>query len=349
MIPSAYLILNTRREKKDGKFPAKIRVVHQRVPYELRTGIDLTEIEFEQILSERAPKALKEAKIKLDGFKAKVDRILKDMDIFTFRKLSDAYYGTVKEATDIYPFFEQYIADLNVEDRLKTATGYQTAMNSFKKYDKKVGFYEITPSWLAGYSRWMKEPEQGNSDTTIGIYTRYMRSIFNYAISLGVIKKDEHYPFGKRKFVIPASRNVKKALTIEQVSKISKYETIPGTPEDKARDFWMISYFCNGINFKDLALLKNKDFADGIVRFVRAKTKNTTKADQSVITCYPGDRGTLLIEKWRVKQRESEKFLFDILNENDDIRMQQEKIDQFIKTTNKYMKRISTDLELENQ
>ena len=48
-----------------------------------------------------------------------------------------------------------------------------------------------------------------------------------------------------------------------------------------------------------------------------------------------------------MKQRESEKFLFDILNENDDIRMQQEKIHQFIKTTNKYMKRISTDLELD--
>ena len=87
MIPSAYLILNTRRKKKNGKYPVKIRVVSQRVPYELKTGIDLTEVEFEEILSGRAPKALKEAKIKLDGFKAKVDRILKDMDIFTFQKL----------------------------------------------------------------------------------------------------------------------------------------------------------------------------------------------------------------------------------------------------------------------
>lgn len=119
MIPSAYLILNTRKKKKNGKYPVKIRVVFQRVPYELRTGIDLTEIEFEQILAERAPKAFKEDKIKLDGFKAKVDGILKDMDVFTFQKLSDAYYGMVKEATDIYPFFEQYISDLKVEDRLK--------------------------------------------------------------------------------------------------------------------------------------------------------------------------------------------------------------------------------------
>jgi len=36
---------------------------------------------------------------------------------------------------------------------------------------------------------------------------------------LGVIKKDETYPFGKRKYIIPASRNVKKALSLQEVIK----------------------------------------------------------------------------------------------------------------------------------
>lgn len=80
---------------------------------------------------------------------------------------------------------------------------------------------------------------------SISMYVRTLRSIFNYAISLGVIRKDESYPFGKRKYVIPASRNIKKALSITEVSKIHNYKTLPGTSEDKARDFWIFSYLCN--------------------------------------------------------------------------------------------------------
>lgn len=222
-------------------------------------------------------------------------------------------------------------------------------MNSFKKFDKKVGFYEVTSEWMNRYYRWMQEPEQGNSDTTVGIYTRYMRSIFNYAISQGVINKHEHYPFGKRRFVIPASRNIKKALTLAEVSKINNYEAIPGAPDDKARDFWMFSYLCNGINFKDIAQLKNRNLEGDMLKFVRAKTKNTTKANQSVISSYLNTPAKVILEKWRKEQHGPEDYVFDILAEGDDSRAQQDKIDQFIKTTNKYMKRISASLELNKE
>ena len=349
MIPTVHLQLITRRKKKDNTYPVKIRVVYQRLYHDYRTGIDLTEESFKNAMVEKYKEPSRKTRIKLDALKVKADKIIENLKPFTFQKFEKEFYGRVKDAADIYPFFEQYITDLKEHDRLKTASGYQTAMNSFKKYDKKVGFYEITTSWLDAYSRWMKEEDQGNSDTTIGIYTRYMRSIFNYAISLGVLKRDEHYPFGKRRFVIPASRNIKKALTLAEVSKINSYEAIPGGQEDKARDFWMFSYLCNGINFKDIAQLKNKNVEGDILKFVRAKTKNTTKANQSVISTYLSAPAKVILEKWRVNQQGPEDYVFDILAEGDDSRAQQDKIDQFIKTTNKYMKRISASLELNKE
>jgi integrase/recombinase XerD len=98
----------------------------------------------------------------------------------------------------------------------------------------------------------------GNTKTTVGIYTRNLRSIYNYGISKNVIKKDENYPFGKRKYVIPSGSNKKKALSQNEVSLIYNYQTTANSPEDKAKDFWIFSYLCNGINFKDIALMKVK-------------------------------------------------------------------------------------------
>jgi integrase/recombinase XerD len=53
----------------------------------------------------------------------------------------------------------------------------------------------------------------GKSITTVGIYNRTLRAIFNDAIAEEVISRENYYPFGNRKYKIPASRNVKKALS----------------------------------------------------------------------------------------------------------------------------------------
>jgi len=102
--------------------------------------------------------------------------------------------------------------------------------------------YDITPAFLKDYhasntQKIIDDKTVGLSDTTIGIYVRSLRAVYNYAISLGIIKRDEMYPFGKRQYIIPAGRNIKKALSIAEVKMIHDYKTIPGTSGDKANDF----------------------------------------------------------------------------------------------------------------
>ena len=67
----------------------------------------------------------------------------------------------------------------------------------------------------------------GITKTTIGIYTRNLRSIYNYGISKNVIKKDENYPFGKRRYIIPSDSNKKKALTQNEVILIHNINLFP--------------------------------------------------------------------------------------------------------------------------
>jgi len=339
MKASAYLILATRHKKKSGKFSVKVRVVFQRTPKDYKTELDLTEDEYKNAMVERPKGIYKEINIKLRGIDAKANKTIEEIGIFTFQKFENAYYSFAKGASDIFPYFEEYMERLNAEGRLKTKESYLTAMSSFKKFKNTFGFYDVSPEFLKKYEKWMLG--SGNTKTTVGIYTRNLRSIYNYGISKNVIKKDENYPFGKRKYVIPSGSNKKKALTQNEVAQIYKYQTTLNSSEEKAKDFWIFSYLCNGINFKDIALMKVKNIDGDMLRFVRAKTENSTREDEIIISCYINEPMKSIIDKWRSGNTGREDYLFNILQKNDDLEEQKRKVAQFIKNTNKYMKIIS--------
>lgn len=64
------------------------------------------------------------------------------------------------------------------------------------------------------------------------------------------------YPFGRSKYQIKSPSNIKKALTLEQIRSIMEYETEPGSNQQLARDMWLLSYFYNGMNIKDILNLR---------------------------------------------------------------------------------------------
>lgn len=349
---SAYLLLVTRRQKQTGKYPVKLRVVYQRKSKDYTIGLDLTQEEYDGGNLERPAKEFRSIRIKMNDSISKANKILGNIGVFTFQKFENAFYGRIKDAADLFVLFDDYIANLKKEERIKTAISYSSARNSFKKYRSNLGLYDITASFLNEYhnanaQKVVGDKTVGLSDTTIGIYVRSLRSIYNYAISLGIIKRDESYPFGKRQYIIPAGRNIKKALTIDEVKLIYDYKTVRGSAEDQARDFWIFSYLCSGINFKDIALLQNKDIDNGMLRFIRAKTKNTTRGNQSTISCHLSEPAKLIISKWRNSNNSPSGYLFPILQKSDSPEDQVNRIEQFIQTTNKYMKRISASAGLQ--
>jgi integrase/recombinase XerD len=339
MKASAYLIHPTRHQKKSGKYPVKIRIVYLRKSKDYKLDIDLTLEEYKNAMVERPKGVYKEISIKLRALEARANKKIEDIGIFTFQKFENAFYSTTKGAFDIFSYFEEYIKMLNSEGRLGTRDSYITTMNSLRLFQKAIGFYDITPEFLKKYELWMIG--RGNVKTTVGIYVRHLRSIYNYAISKNVIKRDENYPFGKRKYVIPGGSNRKKALTKDEVSLIYNYTSQPYSPEDKARDFWIFSYLCNGINFKDIALLRVSCIDGDMLRFVRSKTENSTRENETKISCHINEHLKKIIEKWRTGNKNSDDYLFDILQLTDDLEVQQKKVGMFIQNTNRYIKRIS--------
>ncbi|NTS43902.1 phage integrase SAM-like domain-containing protein [Flavisolibacter sp. BT320] len=79
----------------------------------------------------------------------------------------------------------------------------------------------MTPVFLQAYEKFALA--SGLSKTTIGIYLRPLRAVFNEVIDKGLLSRETAYPFGRRKYQIPASKKVKKALDLQDVEKIYHY------------------------------------------------------------------------------------------------------------------------------
>jgi integrase/recombinase XerD len=56
--------------------------------------------------------------------------------------------------------------------------------------------------------------------------------------------------------------------------------------EQKAIDFWTFSYLGNGMNFKDIAMLKYSNVQGDNIKFYRSKTRKTNKGEQIEINIY---------------------------------------------------------------
>ena len=346
MTASANLILNTDRIKRNGKYPVKLRVIFNRKRKDFITGMDLTEDEFLEVIKANPKKNYRVQANELLSVREKANTIIKQLPHFTFTRFESLFYDFNKDASDIYPFFEDYINELEEEDRIKTAVAYKTAMNAIKDFHtKKLNLYDITPAFLTKFQK--HQETKGNSLTTTGIYLRSLRTIYNICIAKGIIRKDENYPFGRGKYIIPAGRNIKKALTITEVAKIAKHETIPGSFADRAKDFWMLSYYLGGINFKDLLLLKKGNIDNDMLRYIRQKTKKTSQGNQSIISVYIPEEAKLIINKWKSKEGDEKSFLFPFITEEINSKSISATINQFIQNTNKNIKKICAAVGIE--
>jgi len=236
--------------------------------------------------------------------------------------------------------FNDYITSLQRENRVSTASTYETARNSFSNYKKHLKIDQVNPDFLIGYEQWMII--NNKSLTTIGFYTRALRAIFNMAIEKKIVDIDK-YPF--KKYTIPSPRKSKRSLKKEDLKKILNYKN-ENVVYQKAIDFWIFSYLCNGMNFKDIALLKNEAFTGDYIAYNRVKIKNSRRANVLPIRIPVNTKILEIINKWGSGSSKPKDYIFPILEPL----MSQEEIEDavynFIDRTNTILKKIGTSQEI---
>ncbi|MCF8372221.1 MAG: site-specific integrase [Bacteroidales bacterium] len=276
--------------------------------------------------------------------------IIDGLEPFSFNEFKRQYFGTpVTQQKSFFGTFSNYIEDLKKQGRIGTANSYHCALTSLQSFKKSIHWNDLTPGFLEDYEIFMTS--QGRTQNTIGIYLRSLRAIVNLAITKGFITHD-FYPFGKKshgKYQIPSSVNTKKALTREEIELIKNLVAPLGSRKDRAKDFWLFSYYINGANMTDIAHLKwkNIDFNDGMIRFVRKKTERANKGNQVKIAAVITPYAHAVIEKYSVSDRQPENFVFSIIGKEDTPEKVDTKIHDFTTGINKGLKQICKELKIE--
>jgi integrase len=184
---------------------------------------------------------------------------------------------------------------------------------------------------------------KANSITTVSIYLRAVRAAWNLAKPGGV-----KYPFGKKReglYQIGKGRNIKKALQQADVARIASFAVVEGSSEHWARDLWLFSYLCAGANMKDISLLKWSNISGDKLKFIRAKTADTTEEKTEIEVIISRQIGRI-IDRWANRSKQANDYIFPILSHSMTPEEQYKTIHQVVKQTNKYMKRVCEELEL---
>lgn len=341
--------LDNRRKKQSGKYPVKLRVYDKISKKEkwYALGIDLTLNQYETIWKNTENKDLrtsnKELRLKLQSIEIRANEEAKQMTVFEFNRFETKLFRKSSDKNNIKYYFNTIISNKIKDGKINTAESYKYTLNSLREFSEtqknckleKLTFNVINVSWLKEYEKFMLDKDK--SYTTIAIYTRTLRVVFNSAIENNDISNDL-YPFGKNKYKIPRTKKVKKALNSNQLKTLFEAKT-KNDNEIKAKDFWFFSFASNGMNLKDIALLKHSDIKDDKFTYYRAKTFDKS-AEKTEIIIYLTEFTNGVINKYGNNNNKAG-FVFNIISDEDDILTQHKKIKNFTRYINDHIKRIA--------
>jgi integrase len=365
------IVLDTRRALKNGTYPVKLRLTFQRQRKYFLTSYSLSEEDYALVQSIKPRGKHKEIKIALQAIEQKAIETINKLAVFTFEGFEKKFQPTVT-SNDVFSSYESKIQVLRQEGQAGTASTYECAYYSLLTYTSKhtllarsgvtfqerkkhrenllkkkkpLPFSSVTVDYLKGFEKWMLG--RGKTFTSISMYLRTLRTLYNDAIASGDIDKDL-YPFGKRKYQLPAGKNIKKALPLADIQKLFQF-TCTSDSEARARDLWVFSYLCNGINLKDIARLKYKQLDKDTITFIRAKTERTSRHDLKSIVAMRTPEINSIIERWGNKPSGADSYVFPILTGGLSPEEELAKVRQATKRINYYMKRIATQIGIEHK
>ncbi len=352
------IYLDTRAKKKSGLYPLKLRLysIIEKKNAIYPINIDVSVGDFEKMFNVKVKneslsrKLLlhrnerKQLKLKIVEIENKADKVAAEIEEFTFAEFERKFFRNKSAVLSIFSHYQKTMLELRNNNQISTAINYRSALKSFERYLKQkmnnkkietVTFYDITPKWLSGYEKFIVDDE-GKSYTTVSMYLKSLMTIFNKAIADNDIKQNL-YPFGKEKYQVPLTTGTKRALSKQQLRVL--FNAKPRTQnQEKAKDFWFFSYACNGINIKDISLLRyeNLDINENVLRYYRAKTVNTRRQKKK-IEVFLNDFAKDIIEKYGNGDKNPKQLIFSIVSDKDDAAEKQRKVKLFVSFINTHL------------
>ncbi|MFV0546853.1 MAG: tyrosine-type recombinase/integrase [Bacteroides sp.] len=257
--------LDTRRAKKDGTFPLKLRVQHNK-KFLIATEFSASTETWSNVEYNKKEPNYKAKNVVIRNLLNKVESYLLSIDD-RLKRISDKSlkaqieYLIKNNSTEERSFISFIDEFIETKKKDNTIALYESTKIKIEEFDDTCTFDTIDKKWLTSFNDHLYK--QGLKTNTRSIHLRNIRSVFNYCLDNEIT---ELYPF--RKFKIEKEETRKRALTREQLVMLRDYK---GDEYQKEfQDIFMLMFYLIGINSIDL--FHAKKLENGRLEYKRAKT-----------------------------------------------------------------------------
>lgn len=212
------------------------------------------------------------------------------------------------QCPSLFSFMQQRIESLQKQGKMGTAATYSTTLSSFKRFRQfqDVHFNSIDSSLIKDYEIYLQE--KGLSKNTTSFYMRVLRSVYNQAITQGLIEPSQ--PFAN--VYTGIAKTKKRAICDKDIRKIIVANLTDQSQLDFARDMFLFSFYTRGMAFIDIAYLTSDNIRNGYLIYKRHKTGHELRVRWEYCM-------QQLVSKY---QSQCKAFLFPIIVEKENSRRQ---------------------------
>lgn len=256
-----------------GRGSIYYQVAHRGRIQRIRTPIRLTQEEWEaarRALTASAPHSIVQFRIERDV--AELNRIAQRLEH------SDAGFDVAEVARrfrqpphepSVLDFMRREIELLQHGRHYGTARNYRRAMNSLAVYleGEDLPFRALTESLVGEYCASLER--RGVVRNTISFYMRILRSVYNKAVRQHLV--EQAYPF--RGVYTGVDRTRKRAVDERIIARLFHLDLHHSAALMRARDYFIFSYCTRGMAFVDMAYLRKTNIRNGMISYLRHKTR----------------------------------------------------------------------------
>lgn len=167
-----------------------------------------------------------------------------------------------------FSFTRNVIAQLKRLGKIRTSETYMATLNSFTRFreQKDLFFDEIDADLIMEYEAYLKKHDI--SPNTSSFYMRNLRAVYNRAVDKDLTEQKQ--PF--KHVYTGVDKTVKRSLPLHIIRQIKSLDLSFKPSLDFARDMFLFSFYTRGMSFVDMAYLRKKDLANGMLAYRRRKT-----------------------------------------------------------------------------
>ena len=344
MIIKIQPICKKNKIKKDGLAPIYLRFTYNGEKRYVSTGIYIQAKDWnpdtQRFINENSEN--EEIRLKIESIRYKYLKRLKQLEALDKESTLDALLDEKKARIATYTVkkcLEQTIKRLETLGKYNSASKHKTALSLFMQFKSTpTRLEEINFQLLEEFELFLIQ--RGNQSNSIATKFSLLKAAYNKAAEEGKFTPKIN-PFIKFKVGKLWTPTPKRAISKEDIQRIEQYTPPPRNPYlTLACDIFLFSYYTAGINFGDMARLKQENIAGGRLYYTRHKTGK-------LLSYKLMPKALEIIQRY---QNPTSEYLFPILNGSHKTELQKfNRIHKALAKTNKALKQIGEELKIPNK